>query len=521
MRAGAGAVVGAGATPGADAHAGAGATAGAGTSHAGASHAGPKGGAGSRSWLVVAPALAVALALAACQPGSPIDPAADFLVFAEHVWDGSGAAPSGRSLIQVSEGRILSVTPLPEDGEIAELVAEMVVEANATGRWEGRVMAAEYVIPGLINAHGHVGGTWVPGTGVEYGEYAFGELERYARFGVTTVASLGGERGALFGLRDASWGEGNAAGLAGGAGADPDAARGADAAGAGETVPPPRARLLVSGPVVTGSTAEEAAARVDAVAAMGPDWIKIRVDDNLGATRKMSPETYAAVIERAGEHGLRVASHLFYQEDAKGLLRAGTGMVAHSIRDEAVDDETIGLLHETGVCYVPTLTREVSTYAYGERPEFFDDPFLMSDVDAAQVVTLSDPDRQARVRASGAAEAYGRALEVAQANLGRLAEAGVAIAFGTDSGPLGRFQGYFEHMEMELMAEAGLTAEQILRSATGVAAECLGRDDIGTLEPGRRADFVGLRANPLEDVANLREIEGVWVGGVRVEGVGR
>ena len=234
----------------------------------------------------------------------------------------------------------------------------------------------------------------------------------------------------------------------------------------------------------------------------------------------MSPETYAAVISRAGEHGLRVASHLFYQEDAKGLLRAGTGLVAHSIRDEAVDEETIALFRETGVCYVPTLTREVSTFAYGERPDFFDDPFLLSDVDSAQVTTVSDPERQARVRASGAAEAYGRALGIAQANLATLAEAGVPIAFGTDSGPLGRFQGYFEHMETELMAEAGLTAEQILRSATGVAADCLGRDDIGTLEPGRRADFIMLSANPLEDVANLREISGVWVGGVKVEGVG-
>ena len=365
-----------------------------------------------------------------------------------------------------------------------------------------------------------MGGTWVPGTGVEYGQYAYGELERYARFGVTTVASLGGERGALFDLRDASWGEGDAGDAAEGAGAAEDPAEDPGAVGPGETAPPARARVLVSGPVVTGSTPEEAAERVDAVAAMGPDWIKIRVDDNLGTTRKMSPETYAAVIARAGEHGLRVASHLFYQEDAKGLLRAGTGMVAHSIRDEAVDDETIGLFHETGVCYVPTLTREVSTYAYGGRPGFFDDPFLMADVDSAQVETLSDPERQARMRASGAAEAYGRALEVAQANLGRLAEAGVPIALGTDSGPLGRFQGYFEHMEMALMSEAGLTAEQILRSATGVAAECLGRDDIGTLEPGRRADFVVLRANPLEDVGNLREIDRVWIGGVEVEGAG-
>ncbi len=450
-------------------------------------------------------AVVLALSLSACESGVSFDPATDWVLIGARVWDGTGAPVTGPAVVQVSQGRILAIDPVMDFAGAAgrtdtlRVVTDIGIDAIEAGI-TSIVTTGTYLIPGLINTHGHVGGTWVPGTGVEYGEYAYGELERYARFGVTTVASLGGERGALFDLRDASWGEGGAAD------------------GPGETAPPARARLLVSGPVVTGSTPEEAAERVDAVAAMGPDWIKIRVDDNLGTTRKMSPETYAAVIARAGEHGLRVASHLFYQEDAKGLLRAGTGMVAHSIRDEAVDDETIGLFHETGVCYVPTLTREVSTYAYGGRPDFFDDPFLMADVDSAQVETLSDPGRQARMRASGAADAYGRALEVAQANLERLAEAGVPIALGTDSGPLGRFQGYFEHMEMELMAEAGLTAEQILRSATGVAAECLGRDDIGTLEPGRRADFVVLRANPLEDVGNLREIEGVWVGGVRVEG---
>ncbi len=421
-------------------------------------------------------------AVSACAP--EFDTSAGLVIHGARLWDGAGAGLSDPMMVHVLDGRIVGL--VPSDGiDVGAMAAEAGArEVDATGM---------YLIPGLINTHGHVGGTWNPDTGVEYGDYAAVELARYARFGVTTVNSLGGDQEASFMLRDASW----------------------------NTDGPPRARLLVAGPVVTGSTPEEGVAATDAAAAMGPDWIKIRVDDNLGTSAKMSPETYGAVIARAAEHGLRVASHLFYQEDAQGLLRAGTGMVAHSIRDEGVDDETIGLLRETGVCYVPTLTREVSTYAYGERPDFFDDPFLMSDVDSAQVVTVSDPGRQARVKASGAAEAYGRALEIAQANVARLSEAGVPIAFGTDSGPLGRFQGYFEHMEMELMAEAGLTPEQILRSATGVAAACLGRDDIGTIEPGSRADFVILRANPLEDVANLREISGVWVGGVEVEGAGR
>ena len=436
---------------------------------------------GPAAWILCVPLLGF---LHACAPASPIDPTADLVVYGARVWDGTGAALNEPTVLQVAEGRIMSVAPVATGIDVAAAAAEAGVTAvDATGK---------YIVPGLINVHGHVAGTWNGAMAVDYLDYATAELERYARFGVTSVNSLGGDREPSFALRDASWGD----------------------------TGPAHARLLVAGPVVTGSTPEEAITAADAAAAMGPDWIKIRVDDNLGTTRKMSPETYAAVISRAGEHGLRVASHLFYQEDAKGLLRAGTGLVAHSIRDEAVDEETIALFRETGVCYVPTLTREVSTFAYGERPDFFDDPFLLSDVDSAQVTTVSDPERQARVRASGAAEAYGRALGIAQANLATLAEAGVPIAFGTDSGPLGRFQGYFEHMETELMAEAGLTAEQILRSATGVAADCLGRDDIGTLEPGRRADFIMLSANPLEDVANLREISGVWVGGVKVEGVG-
>ena len=465
-------------------------------------------------------ALALTLGLAACQPGSRFDPTTDYIVAGVHVWDGTGAPPSELAVVQLSQGRILSIEPIfagadvsAEPVDTTSVMAGIAIEAGEAGI-PGTMRLGGYLIPGLINTHGHVGGTWSPGTGVEYGDYVAAELARYARFGVTTVNSLGGDREASFALRDASWREGR------GTGAEEGADAGADM-GADPTGGPPRARLLVAGPVITGSTPEEAAAATDAAAAMGPDWIKIRVDDNLGTSAKMSPETYAAVIARAGEHGLRVASHLFYQEDAKGLLRAGTGMVAHSIRDEAVDDETIDLFRETGVCYVPTLTREVSTFAYGDRPDFFDDPFLTSDVDSAQVMTVSDPERRARVRASGAAEAYGRALEIAQANLARLSEAGVPIAFGTDSGPLGRFQGYFEHMEMQLMAEAGLTSEQILRSATGVAAACLGRTDIGTLEPGRRADFIVLRANPLLDLANMRAIEGVWVGGEEVEGLVR
>jgi imidazolonepropionase-like amidohydrolase len=88
---------------------------------------------------------------------------------------------------------------------------------------------------------------------------------------------------------------------------------------------------------------------------------------------------------------------------------------------------------------------------------------------------------------------------------------------GTDSGPPGRFQGYFEHLEMEMMADAGLTPMQILVAATGNAARCVALDhEIGTLEAGKRADFVVLESNPLDDIRNTRSIESVWIDGNRV-----
>ena len=95
----------------------------------------------------------------------------------------------------------------------------------------------------------------------------------------------------------------------------------------------------------------------------------------------------------------------------------------------------------------------------------------------------------------------------------KLADSGVKIVFGTDTGPPARFQGYFEHMEMDLMAEAGLTPAQILRSATADAAECLGFDELGTLEAGKWADFAVFGQDPLADIKNTRTLEAVWIAG--------
>lgn len=425
--------------------------------------------------LKAAVTIALGVALASCAGDTPPSPTEGIHAFVGmRLFDGTGADVVPDAVLLVRGGRIAAVGPA--DGIEIPADAERVSLAGHT------------MVPGLINAHGHVSDV----LGLESGHYTqenlLRQLRLYARYGVTTVSSLGGDGAEAVRVRDA------------------------------EDTHLDRARIRVAGKVVTGDTVEAVRAGVDENVGMGVDFIKIRVDDNLGTSTQMPPAIYRAVIERAHEQGVPVASHLFYLEDAKGLLEAGTDFVAHSVRDQEVDEALVEELVERDVCYCPTLTREVSTFVYEDVPEFFSDPFFLRDADPAVLEELQDEERMKRVAESQSAQAYKEALEVALVNLKMVSDGGATVAFGTDTGPPARFQGYFEHMEMSLMAEAGLTPKQILLSATGDAARCLGFDDVGTLEPGRWADFVILDANPLDDIANMRRIQSVWIAGRPVPG---
>ncbi|MEX0617456.1 MAG: amidohydrolase family protein [Pseudohongiellaceae bacterium] len=387
--------------------------------------------------------------------------------------DGTGRAPLENGVVVITDGRITAV------GERSAVT----VPAGA----ELIDVSGKTLIPGLINSHGHVGDVM----GLEGGHYNLDNLQRqlrlYARYGITTVNSLGGDAQEGFQLRDSQ----NNPSLQ-------------------------RSRLYVAGPVITDDNPAAARGSVDEIADMGADFIKIRIDDNLGRSQKMQPEVYLAILDQTHRRGLPLAVHLYYLEDAKAVLEAGADFIAHSIRDQEVDDELIDLLIENNVCYSPTLTREVSTFVYEEEPDFFSDPFFRSEVDPQVINELLRPERQQRVRNNDSAQQYKAALVTAMNNLDRLAENGAPIAMGTDSGPAARFQGYFEHLEMQMMVDAGMSPMQTIQSATGTAADCLGLDDVGTLEPGKWGDLVVLTGNPLDNIENTKTIESVWIAGNRI-----
>jgi hypothetical protein len=93
-------------------------------------------------------------------------------------------------------------------------------------------------------------------------------------------------------------------------------------------------------------------------------------------------------------------------------------------------------------------------------------------------------------------------------------EAGVPIVVGTDAGTSGVIGGFAVHDEMELLVAAGMSAEDVLNSATRLPASWLGIESlVGTVEVGKKADLMLLDANPLVDIKNSRKISGVFVNG--------
>src|SRR6187551_3880665 len=305
--------------------------------------------------------------------------------------DGNGGEPIHNGVMLIHQGRIISV-----GAEGAITIPENTTSINVSGKT---------IIPGIINAHGHVGDV----KGIEGGHYSheniIDNLSMYARYGVTTVVSLGGDREEAETLRAIN-----------------------------DTIATQRSRLFIAGAIVTGTTPEEAVNVVNQNDRMQVDFMKIRVDDNLGTATKMPEEVYRAAISRSHELGYKLASHMYYLEDARKLVEAGSDMLAHSVRDQPVDDAFIQLIKEKKVPYCPTLTRELSTFVYGDTADFFSDPFFTREYDSITIQPLKDPIRQSQTRNSQSAITYKKQLPIAMMNLKTLSDQGILIMFGTDSG---------------------------------------------------------------------------------------
>ncbi len=402
----------------------------------------------------------------------------------------------------VSDSTLRDIQFTVENGKITGIGKELDSSGAVVIDLRGKT-----VMPSLISAHVHIGivkGTEVSGENYTR-ENILNQLKIYEQYGISHVQVMGTDRPLLFenGLRDSLriGAFGGASMLTAGYGF-----------GNAEAVPPTQGGF---DQVFRPASVEEAGKEVDELAELQPDLVKIWAE-KLGEPGRMSPEIAETIINKAHGHNLRVAAHVYYLKDARYLLHHGLDLFAHSIRDSLVDDASIEDMKKRSVAYIPTLSLDKYSYAYAESPEWVDEPFFTAKLgEGVQDMLKSEAFRNEQ---RSSVDRNKKAFEQALENVRKLHGAGVKILLGTDSGafPI-RVPGFSEHLELELLVQAGLTPYEAILAGTRNAAEALKIDqDFGTLVKGKAANFIVLDADPTIDIRYTRRIHGVYKAGVEV-----
>ncbi len=383
--------------------------------------------------------------------------------------DGTGAAPQN------------DVTLVMENGRIRDLgsSARIAVPSGATVL----DLTGKFVVPGIINAHGHVGANRDP------------ELRQYALYGVTTTTSMAVDADDIAEYK-AEQKRGNLRG----------------------------ARILTVKyrfmSTTEYNTPESARAKVDEIVAKGADFVKVWIDSQNGRIAKINPEVTAAVMDQARKHGKITMAHIYEYADARRMVDQGVNILVHNVRDQELDADFISTLKQRNISVVSTLTREEGMFVYAESPAWIDDPFFRKGLSADRLTLLKTKKREEQANDPELARNR-RAFALDTINLKKLSNAGVRIALGTDSGGAADryfIQGFFEHRQMELMVQAGLTPMQVIQAFSKGASEALGVDrEFGTLAKGKAADLLVLDRNPLDNIVNMRGVQAVYLGGKKFE----
>ena len=399
-------------------------------------------------------------------------------IYAGHVLDRPGLAPKGPSTIVIENGRVSRI----EGGFTAPPAGTRLIDLRDA-----------YVLPGLIDSHVHLDSD-------AGGDAAFVErlsdsapaktLRALANgrktilAGFTTVRNLGDGSGATLALRDAA------------ARGEIDIPRIVDAGRSMSTtsghmdetlgVAEDLHSAIGQDNLCDGADACRRAVRLQV--RRGVDVIKIattggvnsRIGAGLGA--QMFDDETKAIVNTARLYGKKVAVHAHGADGINLALRLGADSIEHGT---LLDDESLRLFRQSRAYYVPTLS---TVNGYIERLRT--NPAAYS----------GEVRRKIEWR-----------IQVTGQSLRRAVAAGVRIAFGTDAGVSLHGRNADEFL---LMVRHGMTPMTAIEAATVNAADLLGLSaEVGTIEPGKAADIVAVRGDPLSDVGTLRNMTFVMVRG--------
>lgn len=253
------------------------------------------------------------------------------------------------------------------------------------------------------------------------------------------------------------------------------------------------------------STPAEARAAVQSMAAKQLKSVKIWVDDRRGTYPKMTPDVYNAIIAEAHARGMMVNAHAIALPDQKAVVAAGADVLVHTVANEKLDEEYIGILRAKKPYWTTVI-------GLGDRSEVCNqDRFVDQSYPAKALETI-------RAESCAPRPANATRDENLSNNVKQMIASGARLVLGTDAGIDARHAfGWADHHEIARWVELGVPPSEAIIAATSRPAELLGLKDLGTLATGKTASFMVLNANPLDDIRNMRQIANVYLAGEKLD----
>ena len=263
-------------------------------------------------------------------------------------------------------------------------------------------------------------------------------------------------------------------------------------AGGGDLVIPgyPEERIPAHIRLGVGRGTEDFREKAKAAVAGGADVLKaiasgaVLAFGGIPGSPEMTQEEIAAAADVAHGAGIKLTAHAHGAESIKQAILAGADSIEHA---SLADDEAIELATKYSVAFSMDVYNGDYIATVG-REQAWPEEFLRKNDETTQA------QRQTFAKAHAA---------------------GVPIIYGTDAGvyPHGN-----NAKQFPIMVNHGMTPIEAIKAATSVAAKYIGwEDSVGAIDPGRYADIIAVRGNPLEDITILQNVEVVIKGGQRVK----
>ena len=466
-----------------------------------------------RFWLIVS--AAVLLTTVGCAHGSLVarsrPPTGGYLIREVRVFTGDPASP------------VLEQTDVLLVGDRIQAIGVGLADVAGSEVIDGREMT---LLPGLVDSHTHVtGGTIIPWKLAMLPTMKF-SLRGALYAGITTIVDMSGfdtermnqlaeslETGRLLGPHLFHAGMGFT-----GEGCHPIPYRHRIEMGLA-----PPLRSFVPQLAVEVADPQDLDALEDHLDA-DPDFTKVFLDSIPHGAPVTDAAILAAIVARSHARGIGVAVHIGSNEDVIAVLDAGADGLAHGVYKEAIDPSLPAALAEAGTFVIPTAVVFETYHLFVNEHDvqhYSDLEWVTTHPSRVQAMkhpreTVSSPEW------ARADEVLGRGMPYLHSNTAALHAAGVTILAGSDSPNLGLALGGSLHEELQHLVTSGLTPVEALMAATSTPAQVwsdlTGRErDFGTVEPGKRADLLLVRGDPTADITTTRQIEEVFLGGVRLK----